>query len=353
MLAQKPLANAPAATVLDCLRLGQTVKSQANLLRLNGQLSQAKSVYELAIAALERAHAAEPKHPEVRNDLAIATDARRWIDREPGDVKGAERDYRPALAMLDTLLADFPSSPRYRESLARVCNSLALIEQSTGRLNDAVTHFRRELQLVDRLVLDFPDRPGHKRELVRTLMNLGNVLRDLGRPKEAEPALVRAVELISGIAAANPRDVQARLDLSRCDNNLGDLLRAKGEIQQALTSFGKARSVGEKLVHEFPDKPRYHEELTGMLTNVAVALESIDPAKAEATHQIKRGRLSRAARQPPARTGLDRPHAMFLREEIDTNPKLAAPIKADADIKRLVSRPEFRQIIQALVDLGR
>jgi hypothetical protein len=44
---------------------------------------------------------------------------------------------------------------------------------------------------------------------------------------------------------------------------------------------------------------------------------------------------------------------MFLREAIDTNPKLAAPIKADTDIKRLVSRPEFRDVIQALVDLGR
>jgi tetratricopeptide (TPR) repeat protein len=233
-------------------------------------------------------------------------------------------------------------------------------------------------------------------------MNLGNVLGDLGRADEAEPALVQSVELNSAIAAANPRDVQVRLDLSRCDNNLGELLRSKGGIQQALTSFTNARSVGEKLVHEFPAKPRYREERAGTLTNVAVALESIDPAKAEATHPMsltlyeklvaerpdnidyrigqarclynlsktgprqrarssaqgrrawsKRGRLSRAARQPPARTGLDRPHAMFLREAIDTNPKLAAPIKADTDIKRIVSQPEFREIIQALVDLGR
>ena len=45
--------------------------------------------------------------------------------------------------------------------------------------------------------------------------------------------------------------------------------------------------------------------------------------------------------------------ALLLREAIDINPKLAAPIKADADIKRIVLQPEFREVIQALVDLGR
>ena len=285
LAAQKPLAIAPAATALDLLRLGQTIKSQADLLRLNGRFSQAKPGYEQAIAALEKARTADPRHPEVRNDLAIATDARGWIDRELGDVKAAEQDYRGALAVLETLLAEFPTSPRYRESLARVCNSLGLIEQSTGRLSDAEAHFRRELPLVERLVQDFPDRPEHKRELARTLMNLGNVLGDLGRSEEAEPTLVRAVELNSAIAATNPRDVQVRLDLTKCDNNLGELLRAKGEIQQALTCFAHARSISEKLVDEFPDKPRYREALAGTLTNVAIALQSVDPAKSEATHQ--------------------------------------------------------------------
>ena len=46
-----------------------------------------------------------------------------------------------------------------------------------------------------------------------------------------------------------------------------------------------ARSIAEKLVHEFPDKPRYREELAGTLTDVALALERIEPAKAEETHQ--------------------------------------------------------------------
>ncbi len=265
LVAQKPLAIAPSATALDRLRMGQTVKSQADLLNMSGQFSQAKLVYDQAIAALKKAWAGDPRHPEVRNDLALATDARGWAHRELGDVKAAEQDYRGALAVFDDLLAEFPTSPRYRESLARVCNSLGLIEKSSGRPSDAEAHFRREQALVERLFQDFPDRLEHKRELARSLTNLGYVLGDQGRPEEAEPALVRAIELNSALAVTNPRDVQVRLDLARSHTNLGELLRSKGEIQRAITSFANARSTGEKLVREFPDNARYRAELAGTL----------------------------------------------------------------------------------------
>ena len=285
LLAQDTLAAAPTATVDDHLHLGQTLKSQGDLLRLNGQFAQAKPVYTHAIDVLEKAHAADPKQVEVRIDRALATDARGWIHRELGEVAAAEQDFVIALTQLDALLAESPTGARFREAVARVCNSLALIEQTTGRLNEAEAHLRRELPLVERLSTDFPDRPEYVRELARTLMNLGNVLSDQGRREEAEPALTRAVELNRTIATANPRDVQIRLDLSKCHNNLGELQREKGEVPQALKSFTVARSITEKLAAELPDKPRYREALAGSLTNLALAQESIEPGRAEETYQ--------------------------------------------------------------------
>jgi eukaryotic-like serine/threonine-protein kinase len=283
--ALQDLAIAEAATIDDCLRLGQSLKSQADLLRLNGHFREARPVYDRVIAVLEPGRAGDPWHAEIKNDLAMAIDARGWIHRELGDVKAAEQDYRSALELLDALIADFPTSPRYRESLARMCNSLGLIEQSTGRLNDAELHLRRELPLVERLSQDFPDRPEYKRELARTWMNLGNVLGDLGRPEEAGPALVRAVELNRAIAAASPRDVQIRLDLAKCHTNLGELRRNQGEIQAALKSLADARSISERLVADFPDQPRYRAQLAGTLINIALALEDVDKLKAEQTDQ--------------------------------------------------------------------
>ena len=137
---QDVLAAAPTATVDDRLHLGQTLKSQGDLLRLNGQFAQAKPVFTQAIDVLAQAHAADPKHVEVRVDLALAQDARGWIHRELGEVALAEQDFVHALALLDSLLAESPTGPRFREAVARVCNSLALIEHSTGRLNEAEAH---------------------------------------------------------------------------------------------------------------------------------------------------------------------------------------------------------------------
>ncbi|MGP0069382.1 MAG: protein kinase domain-containing protein [Isosphaeraceae bacterium] len=286
--AQRALADSkqdPASTTEDILRLGQTLKSQADLLRLDGKFSQARTAYDQAIAELERAHADDAKQAETRNELALAIDARGWIHRERGDLRGAEDDYRRALEMLEKLVAEFPTVPRYREVLARALNSLGLIEESTGRLADAEDHLRRELELVERLAKDFPDRPEHRRELARTLTNLGNVLLAQNRTGEAEPILGRAIAVNGAIAAKSPDDVQIRLDLAKCHNNLGEILRRKGDAKAAIASFRQARAINEKLVAEFPDRPRYRSTLAVNLDNLALAMQAVDPPGAEATQR--------------------------------------------------------------------
>jgi serine/threonine protein kinase len=292
--AQKILADTkqdPAATNEDIFRLGQTLKSQADLLRLNGKDPQAKPVYDQAVAELERAHAAAKqaadvkRDAEIRDELAWAFDARGWVRGELGDVTEAEADYRQALDLLEKLVGEFPTVPRHRETLARALNSLGLIEESTGRLADAEGHLRRELELVERLAKDFPDRPEHQRELARTLSNLGSVLLAQDRAGEAEPILRRAVAVNGAIAAKVPDDVQIRLDLAKDHHNLGEVLRLKGSVKEAVASLRQARAINEKLVTEFPDQPRYREALARNLDNLALALQTIAPADAEVTHR--------------------------------------------------------------------
>jgi tetratricopeptide (TPR) repeat protein len=284
LAAQRTLAEGakdPAATAEARLRLGQTLKSQADLIRLNGGFAQAKPVYDQALAELERAHGADARRGEIRNELAMAVDARGWIHRELGEIKQAESDYRRALELLEALVGEFPTVPRHREAMARALNSLGLLEESTGRLADAEVHLRRELPLVERLAQDFPDRPEHRRELARTLSNLGSVLLAQDRTGDAEPILRRAVAVNEAIAAQHPDDVQIRLDLAKDHNNLGELLRTKGDTKSALASFVKARSINEKLVQEFPEQPRYRDVLANNLVNLGVAFWATDPAEAD------------------------------------------------------------------------
>ena len=282
---QQSLASSPDATTEDHLRLGQTLKSQGDLLRLEGQFAKSKPVYDQAITVLGKARAADAKHSEIRNNLALATDTRGWIHRELGDLKSAQHDYQSALTLLDTLVADFPTVPRYRESLARVCNSLGLIDESTGRLADAETQLRRELPLVERLVQDYPDRPEHSRELARTLTNLGNVLLSQNKRNDSEPILRRAVSVNSAIAAKDSDDVQIELDLAKCHVNLGRFLHLDGNDSQAIGAFEQARASLENLVKKYPGKPRYLDTLASCLVNLALSLQvNGDRKVSEATY---------------------------------------------------------------------
>jgi serine/threonine protein kinase/tetratricopeptide (TPR) repeat protein len=281
---QLALVNSPEAAREDQRCLGQTLKSQADLLRLNGQFAESGAVYEKALAALVRAHDADPEQSEVSNELALSTDARGWIYRELGDVQQAEQCYRRAAKLLEGLVKDFPTVSRHRESLAKAYNSLALIEESDGRLADAETHLRDELPIVERLSQDFVDRPEHQRELARTLMNLGNILSTQHRAQDAESVLRRAVDINTVITTANPDDVQIRLDLAKCHNNLGEFLRKRGDNKSAVGSFTAARAINQELVKAFPSQPRYSNALASNLANLALALQAVDPAKVEATY---------------------------------------------------------------------
>jgi eukaryotic-like serine/threonine-protein kinase len=281
---QQILASTPAARTEDRLRLGQTLKSQGDLLRLNGRWSEAGIAYTKALSVLDRARTDDPKHSELRNELALATDAHGWILRELGDTRQAEEAYGHAVKLLEDLVKEFPTVPRHRESLARGYNSLGLLEESDGRLSDAETHLRSELPLVERLSQDYTDRPEYQRELARTLMNLGNVLSAQNRFEDAELVLRRAIDVNTVITAKDPEDIQIRLDLAKCHDNLGELLRQNGDPNAAVSSFLQARSINEAFVKAFPDKPRYSDVLASNLTNLALALQIVDPTKVEETY---------------------------------------------------------------------
>ncbi|MGO9921023.1 MAG: protein kinase domain-containing protein [Isosphaeraceae bacterium] len=259
-LLQEALANLPAATPEDRLRLGQTRKSQADLLRRKGRLGQAKTGYDKAIATLELAHAGNAKQNQIRNDLALALDARGWVYRELGDLNSAENDYRRADLLLEALVKEFPTVPWHREALARAYNSLGMIEERTDLLADAERHYRLELPLADRLAQDYPERPEYRRVLARTLSNLGNVLARKWDP-EADPILRRAVEINRPLAAKYRDDPQIRFDLGKDYHCLGVRQLELAHPETAIELFRQAQPISESLVRELPDEPRYAELL--------------------------------------------------------------------------------------------
>ncbi len=273
--AQLILADAkqdPAATNEDILRLGQTLKGRADLMRLNGQLTEAGPVFDRAVTLLERAHADDAKNAEIRNELAVAVELRGWNHRDLGDAAKAEADYRRSLDLLDKLVAEFPTVPRHRFAMAKACNSLGILEQEQGRLDEAEAHLRRQIPLADRLSQDFPEQPDYRRVLARALNVFGGVLRLRGDLAEAKPTLQRAVELDTAILAKSPDDVLIRHQLATAHKHLGEILRQQGRPKAAVEELRKARALYQALISKDPEKPSYSSELAANLDTLGLSL---------------------------------------------------------------------------------
>ena len=232
-----------------------------------------------------QAHAADPKHPEIRNELALASDARGWINRELGDIKaGRAKTSAAALELLEKLVAEFPTAPRYRESLAKACNSLGLLEETTGSLVEAEAFYRRELPLVERLAQDFPDRPEHGRELARTLSNLGNVLarnRDAG----AEVVLQRAVDVNGPLTTKHPEDVQIRFDLAK-DLSMPGRSPVRAREARSRPRIDPCIAIAQRSPGQgIPRQTAIREVLAMNLADTALVLHALNKPQSEATFQ--------------------------------------------------------------------
>ncbi len=280
---QQALAPDPASAVDERLELGHTLRSQGDLLRLQGQFAQARPIYDRAVAVLELARGTDARHAGIRSELALAIDARGWIHRELGEIQRAEQDSRQALGMLEALIADFPTVPRHRETLIRYCGRLASLEQETDRLAEAEAHYRQELPQVERLSQDFPEREEYLRDLALTLSNLGGVLASQHRREDAEPILLRAVEAIVPIAARSTDDVQIRFELARAHQRLGAIQLEKGNLPAALALTRHAIPISEELVRRFPDRPRYEDILATNLTTLAQVQTALGQPDSEGT----------------------------------------------------------------------
>jgi len=340
-LLQQALASLPAATPEDRLRLGQTLKSQADLLRRKGRLGQAKAGYDKALATLDSAHAGDAKQNQIRNDLALARDARGWVFRELGDLNSAENDYRRAVLLLEVLVKEFPTAPCHREALARAYNSLGMIEERTGLLADAELHYRLELPLADRLAQDYPDRPEYRRVLARTLSNLGNVL-TRKRDPEADPFLRRAVEVNRPLAAKYRDDPQIRFDLAKDYHCLGVRQLALAHPEPAIGLFRQAQPISKSLVKKFPDEPRYAELLAQHHESLGSSLSTIGRPGAEQNFRTANAIYEKLVIRYPDNVDYRIGQAHCLREEALIAEGAAHPEDAEAINKDALRKLEAK-----------
>ena len=356
MEAQQLLADAkkdPKATGEDILHLGQTGRSRADLLRLDGKFSEARPAYDRAVAELERAVAADAKDPEARRELALTLDARGLVEEELGDASAAVADYRRAIAMLEPLVAEFPTVARHREALASASSHLGWLDEQAGRLDDAETHLRREVELEERLAGDFRDRPEYRRELARGLTKLGTVLQEAGQAAEAEPIIRRAIELNSAIVAKSPDDVLVRFQLGISHHDLGLTMLALGKAEPAIAAFRSARAINEDLAAKFPDRPRYRSNLADNLGGLVLALSAARQDGAEDAFKAADALYEKLVAAHPDNAFYRIHQAVLLRNQGALLTEAGHPDRADAPLRRAVALLDVKDLDARTADWRR
>ena len=186
----------------------------------------------------------------------------------------------------------------------------------------------------EKLVVEAPKSVDFHSQLGLVLGRKGDVLAESGKLPEAAAALARAV---------GHQDRAVQLSKNRSDTRtlLGGLLLELAEVNLKRGAYPEAADDALRVPRAVPDAGRGEACLdAARILARLVALVGADP------------KLVPADRDRLIRPYLGR-SIVLLREAIDSNPKMAGRIKDDPAIKVLESRPEFKTMMNSLVDLGR
>jgi tetratricopeptide (TPR) repeat protein len=202
------------------------------------------------------------------------------------------------------------------------------------------------------------------------------------RIKDAEPILDQAEAGFEQLVAAAPKSVDFHHELGLVQGRKADVLVKTGRLPEAAIVLAKAVEHQDRAVQLSPDRSDTRQQLGDLLLALAEVdlqrgayKEAADGARRASRAVPDSGHgdacfraaqiLARVVKRvgadpklvPADRERLTRPYLgrtiVLLRDAIDSDPKLVARIKDDPDIKLLESHPEFKTMMNALVDLRR
>ncbi len=286
--------------------------------------------------------------------------------------------YHQALALLATEEAAAQTPDRLL-SQAEVLNNLADLERKMGQPQAEDTMRRTVAIFKDLQARPHPSgKVNHN--LAIALYNLGDLLAELKRVPEAEPLIDQAVAGFRTLVADSPNSIELQSELGLILQAKGDLLAKRAEYvlaktaladavahQRAAVKLSKNRSdvrmlLGRHLIvlADLNTKLGAYQDAAGSALEVPNAVPAslrasgcLDAARSLArllSHAAADTKLAPGEREQLSRNYLGRT-VVLLREVIDTKENLIDQLKQDPDIKELQSRPEFRTIMNTLVDL--
>ena len=188
------------------------------LLEKRGELKEARSLLERAVASCETLEEVDPSlHAQMLNGLAS-------VLKRMKSYQSAVRVLRLAIDMLEgTYGQDHPDVAKY------VLN-LAITLGENGSYEMAIREGRRAQQLMERTY----GENGY--EVARTLTSLGGLLLDGNHPREAKAVYSRAIRILESVGSSPELDIDVlREFLARCEYHPSRSKRRKGRKHSGRT----------------------------------------------------------------------------------------------------------------------
>ncbi|HWE38619.1 MAG TPA: serine/threonine-protein kinase [Isosphaeraceae bacterium] len=310
----------------------------------------------------------QPTVQEHRRGLALARKDLGNILRSKGRVAEARASLLESRTLLEGLVGDNPAVHIYRYELSRVQHSLGILDREARRPDDALREYTEALNLREQLAREDPAFPAYRHGLARIHIDIGLLLHDLGRPDDALRDDDEALRLLEPLARDHPDVPGYRSGLALVHHNIGVLLMTT-RPEDARDSFRRAIEQHRVALDGAPGVIEFRRFLSGHyqhLLRVELALGR-PAAAAEAARERRKLWPGNAAEQynaacefalcaaPAGLGGEERSRyaneAMdALRAAVASGWRDGAHTLRDADLDALRDRPDFRRLLDDLLD---
>ena len=177
-----------------------------------------------------------------------------------------------ALHFYEKFLLPEGDDPSIRLEAGRAYRRVGEIRRFLGQNDGASEAYRSSIELLDRLVASRPADLDYRRELAESHVCLGASLSTTGKKADAESEYRQAILLRQDLLEHSSGDPDDLLAWAIAQGKLGTLLFGTGRLGEAREFLHASGNALDRLIAEFPSKPRYQSYSGGILHDLALVL---------------------------------------------------------------------------------
>jgi tetratricopeptide (TPR) repeat protein len=228
---------------------------RARALRMIGELRSMRGDFNSSGAAFEQAAATtgELLARDPQNGQRVFDHAQSvfWVGDvalQRGDRATAARAFTSYAALADRLVAIDPRRDEWQAEVASSRTNLGTMEMDDRRMDAAVADFSKAVSAGAALTARHRENTEWRSNYADSVAWLADAERFRGHLLAATDARERELALFRVLVQADPRDYPSQEYLAWTHHALGDLAMDRGDLKGAITAYGEADQIMERLL---------------------------------------------------------------------------------------------------------